>query len=295
MDQKGYALPVVMAISLIITVMTLSVTLSTRERIAVISELKDQSRARMKSYSAVNEVLFNVLTSNFTSTGIKIYLPEAKWKIWNLYGEPIALDDSVTVTLRDGAGMVSPVMQPEYLAALLSATSAGTASVNSFLDKLGDWQDADDLKRLNGAESWDYRTTGYAYTPRNFYIQSLDEIRLIKDFDPSLFDAFRGDLIYWGSEHVNYLTMSDKLLYALLKNEKMVSSLLQMRADQSLTGQYFTALTGIPRTEMVFPAPSGIIQIRVTARQNEAVDTIEMIVSKREMHTNPFTVLEWNR
>lgn len=95
----------VMAISLIITVMTLSVTLSTRERIAVISELKDQSRARMKSYSAVNEVLFNVLTSNFTSTGIKIYLPEAKWKIWNLYGEPIALDDSVTVTLRDGAGM----------------------------------------------------------------------------------------------------------------------------------------------------------------------------------------------
>ncbi len=295
MNQKGYALPVVMSISMIIVVMTLSIAFSTREKIAMMSELKDQSQARLKSHSALNEVIFNILTSNFTSTGIKIYLPEGKWKIWNLYGEPIALNDSVSVTLRDGAGMVSPVTQPMYLTALLSGTSASTASIYSFLDKLGDWQDADDLKRLNGAESWDYRTTGYAYTPRNFYVQTLDEIRLLKDFDPSLLDTVRKDIIYWGSDHVNYLTMSDRLLYALLKNDKMVGSLLQMRADQLLTGQYFTGLTGIPRTEMVYPAPSGIIRINVTARQNEAVDTVEAIIAKRETPTKPLTVLEWNR
>ncbi|MBI5591220.1 MAG: general secretion pathway protein GspK [Deltaproteobacteria bacterium] len=295
MNQKGYALPVVMAISMIIVIMTLSIAFSTRQKIAMISELKDQGQARLKSYSALNEVLYNMLTSNFTPTGIKIYLPDGKWKIWNLYGEPIALDDSVSVKLRDVAGMVSPVTQPGYLAALLSGTSASTAGINSFLDKLADWQDADDLKRLNGAEAWDYQAAGYSYTPRNFYIQTIDEIRLIKDFDDSLFDAVRGDIVYWGSDHVNYLTMSDKMLHVLLKNDKTVDALLKMRGDHVLTGDYFSALTGIPRTEMVFPAPSGFIRIEVTARQNEAVDTIGVVVAKRETHTQPYMVLEWNR
>ena len=72
MNQKGYALPVVMAISMIIVVMTLNIAFSTRQKLDTISELKDQSMARLKSYSALNEVLYNILTSNFTSTGIKI-------------------------------------------------------------------------------------------------------------------------------------------------------------------------------------------------------------------------------
>lgn len=295
MNQKGYALPMVMAISMIIMIMTLSIAFSMRHKIAVISELRDQGLARLKSYSAMNETIYNILTSNFTETGIKIYLPDGKWKIWNLYGEPIALDDSVSVRLRDVAGMVSPVTQPQYLAVLLSGTSANMSDINSFVDKLADWQDPDDLKRLNGAEAWDYKAAGYPYAPRNFYIQTIDEIRLIMGFDSSLFDAVRGDITYWGSDHINYLTMSARLLQGLLQNDKTVAALLKMRSEHTLTGSYFRGLTGIQRSDTVMFGPSNLVKVNVTARQNKAIDRIEAVIAKRETRSRPYMVLEWKR
>ncbi len=295
MNQKGYALPVVMAISMIIMAFTLSVAFSTRQKIEIISELKDHSQVRLKSYSAFNETMYNILISNFTSTEIKIILPNGKWKPWNLYGEPIVLNDSVTVKLRDTAGMISPVMQPGYMAALFSGTGASSATVNSFLDKLSDWQDTDDLKRLNGAESWEYRTTGYPYTPRNFFIQTIDEIRLIKDFANSILDAVRDDLTYWGNDHINYLTMSEKTLRAVLKNDRVIDSILKMRNDHILTGSYFTGLTGIQRTDTVMFAPSGTIKMDITAKLNAAVDRIETVIAKRETQEGPYMVFEWKK
>ena len=295
LNQKGYALPMVIAISMIIILMTLSIAISMRQRIAVISELRDQSIARLKSYSGFNEAMYNILTSNFTSTGIKIYLPDAKWKIWNLYGDRIYLDDSVSVQLQDIAGMISPLTQPQYLAALLSRASVSTSDVTSFLDKLADWQEPGELKRLNGAKAWDYLAAGYSYTPRNYYIQTIDEIRLLKDFDDSPLDAFRENLVYWGSDYVNYLTMSEKLLRALLKNDRTVTDLLEMRRNQVLTGDYFTALTGIQPTDSVRMGPCGMIQVTVTAREHSAVDEIKAVIIKRELHEKPFTILEWKR
>jgi len=295
LNQKGYALPMVIAISMIIVLMTLSVAVSMRQRIAVISELRDQSLARLKSYSGFNEVTYNILTSNFTATGLKIYLPDNKWKYWNLYGERISLDDSVSVQLQDVAGLISPLTQPQYLAGLLSSTSADMSDVTSFLDKLADWQEPGELKRLNGAKAWDYLAAGYSYTPRNFPIQTIDEIRLLKDFDGSLLDSVRENLIYWGSDYLNYMTMSEKLLHAMLKNDRAVAELLEARDNQVLTAGYFTAVTGIQPTESVMLGPSWMIQVTVTARENSAVDEIKAVISKRELHEKPFTILEWKR
>ena len=294
MNQNGYALPMVMAISMIIMIMTLSIAFSMRHKIAVISELKDQSLARLKSYSAMNETIYNILTSDFTQTGIKIYLPDGAWKSWNLYNEPIALDDTTNVRLQDVAGLVSPVTQASDFANLIHGTFGMTPDVNSFIDKLADWQDTDDLKHLNGAEAWDYKAAGYPYVPRNYYIQTLDEMHLIMGVDSSMLDAIRNDITYWGADHINYLTMSANMLHVMLGDDRTVAAVLKMRSEHALTGNYFSGLTGIPRSDMVMFAPSALIRIRVTARLNKAVDRIESVIAKRETQTLPYMVLEWN-
>ena len=59
----------------------------------------------------------------------------------------------------------------------------GNKKIPQLVDAWFDWTDADDLKRLNGAESDYYKKENKAYEPRNGALISVDEIRWIKGFD----------------------------------------------------------------------------------------------------------------
>lgn len=294
-DEKGYALPMVIVIALIISVITMSIAFSVREKTAVAQELIDRSSALLKSYSAYNEVMYNVLTSTFTPTGISFQQENTGESVWNLYGEPIELADNVTIRLRDTAGMLTPMYMAEKIRMLADYVSNDSKKANSFADALADWQDTDDFKRLNGAESFDYRTAGYNYGPRNFYIQTSLEIMLLKGFDADLFEKIKDDLIYWGGGNINYLTMSEKLLRALLKNDPVVDRIIQLRKEGKLTGRVFSSLTGIRQNETRMFWPSGWIQIEIIARVGKAVDRIEAVVKKRGLAKRPYMVAEWKR
>ncbi len=294
-NDKGYALPMVIVITLIISVITMSITFSVQGKIAMVLELTNRSSAYLKSYSAYNGALYNILTSTFTSAGLKIYQEDGSELVWNLYGEPIELAEGTMVKLRDGAGMLSPLFHPGYLRKFMEYTCEDSKKINLFADALADWQDKDDFKRLNGAESYDYRMKGYSYGPRNFYIQVPHEVMLLKGFDAELFEEIKDDLVYWGSGTINYLTMSEKLLRALLKNDPLVDRIIQLRKEGKLTGRVFRDLTGIPHTEQNIFAPSGWIKVVMRAQVERAVDRIEAVIVKRESQTKPYRVVEWKR
>jgi len=294
-NQNGYALPTVIAIALIISVITMSIAFSVREKTAVAQELMGRSSASFKSYSAYNEVIYNILTSTFTSTGINIYREDGSKSFWNLYGEPIELTDDVTISLRDTSGMLTPMYMAKKVRMLADYVSNDSKKANSFADALADWQDIDEFKRLNGAESFDYRMVGYVYGPRNFYIQTPREIMLLKGFNADFFEEIRDDLVYWGGGSINYLTMSNRLLAALLHNDSLTKRLIQIRKEGNLTGTLFRSMTGILYTEENIYMPSGWIKLEITAREGKAVDSIKAVVLKRETDRRPFLVTQWKR
>lgn len=293
--NKGFALPMVIVISLIISVITMTIVFSVREKISLAQELADRSTACLKSSSAYNETLYNILTSTFTPTGLKIHKADGSETVWNLFGEPIKFAKGVTIVLRDGAGMLSPLFHSGYLRKYMEYISQDSKKTGLFLDTLADWQDTDDLKRLNGAESFDYRLNGYTLGPRNFYIQVCREITLLKDFDPILFEKLMEDMTYWGGSNINYLTMSEKLLRAFLKNDFLVESIIEIRKKGKLNGRIFTDLTGIPATEGNIYAPSGWIKLEITARSGKALDRIEAVVKKGGSTNRPYMVTEWKK
>jgi general secretion pathway protein K len=156
--EEGYALPMVIVIALIISVITMSIAFSVREKIAVALELMDRNTAYLKSYSAMNEVVYNILTSTFTRAGMEIRQEDGiVIEEWNLYGQPIELSEGVTVRLKDISGMIPLPFGSRYFRALMMNESQDSKKVNAFADAFADWQDKDDLKRLNGAEAFDYR------------------------------------------------------------------------------------------------------------------------------------------
>ena len=163
------------------------------------------------------------------------------------------------------------------------------------MDTLLDWQDVDNLKRLNGAESYDYLAAGYQYTPRNFYIQLPEEIMLLKGFDQTIFEEIKDDMAYWGSGTMNFLTASKKTLRSLLKNDSLVDSIIEIRKKGELTGKTFRNLTNIPMTYRDILYPSDWIKVEITAKTENAKDTIEAVIVKSEMKNKPFMVVMWKR
>ena len=295
-DEKGYALPLVLGISMVIVVITMAIVFSVRQKIGLAIELKDRNMAYVAAHSAYNQVLYNILTSMFTSYGLNMQQEDGKEGVWwNLYGDPIKLENGVTVRLRDTAGMASPLTRPRLFKKLVAHSSDDSNAANAFIDTLADWQDIDDLKKLNGAESYDYGMAGYDYGPRNFYIQVMEEIFLLKDFPPHLFDKIKDDCFFWGFANINYMAMSEKMLRIVFADESTVDRILKLRETKELTPPIFRSITGVPWIETVSFFPSGWIKVDIVAPVNKAVEKIHAVVVKRETDRAPFRVVEWKK
>lgn len=91
---------------------------------------------------------------------------------------PIALDDRPyrgtgedTIRLQDNLGLlnlnyVSPVLLPRFLAQM----GVPSERLDAMVDALRDYTDADDLRRLNGAEATDYAALGLPAPPNDFLV-----------------------------------------------------------------------------------------------------------------------------
>jgi type II secretory pathway component PulK len=282
-----------MAVSMIILVVTMAIVSSVRQKLVTALELKNRNLAYLKAYSATNRVLYHVITSPLRSTHLEVQQFDGTLTRWNLYGEAIQLSQDVSFVLRDLSGMISPLSQRDLFRRLVEHVCQDSTKTNALLDAFQDWQDPDDLKRLNGAERWDYSTAGYSYGPRNFYIQALDELRLLKGFDPEPFEKIRQDIVYWNLGLVNYLTMSRQTLEALLPDQSLVQQVLDLRNKGQLTGMIFRDLTGMSVSDKVTYFPSGHIEFALTAREEAAADKIEGIIIKEESQSAPIRIVEW--
>ena len=292
MGQAGYALPMVLLISMIIIVIGLAISFAVRQKINTAFELKAHSRARLLVHSAVNEVMYNVSLATFSADSLYIHRQDGTIVVWNLWNDPIVLDSGVTIKLQDGAGLVPTAFKVKMLRKLFLITSNDSAASNVFADSLADWQDSNNFKRLNGAESYDYQLAGHDYTPRNFTIQLPDELSLVMG-NASLYPQLKEDVTYWGSSAINYLTMSERLLKALLPDKVWVEEIIKLRQSRELTYNTFHDITGIKRTEQVFFAPSGWIRVQIRAEVENAVDTLETVVVKSLRSKQPFMITEW--
>jgi hypothetical protein len=281
---------------MVIVLITMAIVFSVKQKIGLVSELKDKNMAYAAAHSAYNQVLYNTLTSTFTSYGMTMQQEEGKEEIWwNLSGAPLEFENNVTVRLRDVAGMASPLTRPHLFGKLLTHSSEDTNAANAFVDALADWQDVDILKRLNGAEAYDYKMAGYDYGPRNFYIQTMEEIFLLKGFAPRLFEEIQDDCFFWGFANINYMTMSQKMLRIIFSDDSMVDQILKLRGTGELTPSLFRSMTGVASSETISFFPSGWIQVDIVATVNRAVEKTLAVVVKEETDRAPYRVVEWKK
>ena len=90
------------------------------------------------------------------------------------------------------------------LVGLFRSAGLGAQAASSLVDKILDWRDASPGRRVNGAKDRDYRAAGFAYGPRNGPFQSVDELKLVMDMTPELFERVAPALtVYSGRQFLD--------------------------------------------------------------------------------------------
>jgi len=97
---------------------------------------------------------------------------------------------TVQVAIADEAGKVDLNGAPRpIIFALFEAAGLDRTAADAMADRVSDWREPGDLKRLNGAKAPEYRAAGLPYGPRDGPFQSINELNLVLGMTPTLYAA----------------------------------------------------------------------------------------------------------
>ena len=170
-------------------------------------------------------------------------------------------DGEVTVKIDYEEGRRNiKMLQPEEWKFMFEQAGIPNTRWDAMLDCLGDWQDPDDLHKLNGAESDDsfYKKRGYKC--KNAPVDTVDELLLIKNWDEEILygtppgkktdepiTGIANQLTTWGSGKVNPNSASTNVLNSLKISDSMINAILEFRNGQD--GKEGTADDGISQKD----------------------------------------------
>jgi len=178
--QQGFVLIAVLALLVVLTLLASSVALSSRRAVSEAQADADQFQGELDTLSTQQTLLFMMSTQRTTLAGLTVDQTASS--------RPIAADEDVEgmsampvgneirldgtayrgigqamFALQDGRGLISPNWAGDYLRqAFFRARKVPFEQWPGLEAKRLDYQDPDDLHRLNGAEEDEYRKAGLA-------------------------------------------------------------------------------------------------------------------------------------
>jgi general secretion pathway protein K len=169
--QSGIALVLVLWILSLLAIIANSFVFSTRTDTQLTANLVGQARAEALADAGVQRALYALL---------KPSVDPARWQgdgrmhLWMYEGE------AVYITIRSESARIDiNTAHPDLLKGLLRNAGVDGQALEMLPDAIQDWRDADDLRRLHGAEKDDYAAAGKTYTPANSNFQTIEELRQV--------------------------------------------------------------------------------------------------------------------
>jgi len=101
------------------------------------------------------------------------------------------------------------------LTRFLTASSIDPMTADAFAQAIMDWRDADDFRRLRGAERDDYIKNGARELPSNGPFEAADQLRFVRGMSRSILSHIEPQLTVFGSGQVNVNKASEPVLLSL--------------------------------------------------------------------------------
>lgn len=221
--SDGIALVLVLWIVTLLTVIASSFAFSSRTETLLARNQVASVRAQVLADAGIERALY------------ELFKPISEPTRWKADGRTYAWEFDgtlVRIVLRDESAKIDVNRAPEALIkGLLKNAGLNDAEVARLADAIADWRDADDFRRPNGAEARDYEAAGRGYKPSNAAFESIDELRLVLNMTPEVFNKLNGFLsVHSARDGFNSVSAPPEVLYAIPQvNRDAVAQYLRER------------------------------------------------------------------
>lgn len=297
-SEKGSVLIIVLVLMMVSMSLALYTVSLSRDMVATSQQLLDQLQSKLDTTSTMEKIIYIGTTGRFSSWNIENMSGNRDFPLLlNLRNTPFMAGNS-QVRLQDSAGRLG-LWPPNtfYLKGMLRHIGIKPAEVETAVDSLLDWVDEDDLKRLNGAESYYYHNEqSKKYLPRNdLFIQAVDELALIKGWSGAVFDALRDEIVPTAGGALNMNTADAALLSGILDiSRESAGQLIQLREKNGVISRADlmvvapNALTNMDEYITNFPSMTVAVDIRTTI--GVSGDLQRAVIRFRPSKDRPYTI-----
>lgn len=234
LNNRGVALIVVVLMVSVITALTIEFNRSTRDELYDAANLSGRIQlsyvARSGFYGGEALLITDVngydgLNENWAKTGLFSLQSEGYFKKGSF--EVVVTDETGKIPINkliSGNTYNAPVK--DLLVRLLSLPefNLAPAKIDELVDSIKDWLDADDEVTGKGAESSYYRGLTPPYSPRNGFLDCIDDLLMLRGVTKELYygtketPALRDCLTVYGDGAININTAPKLVLRALSKD-----------------------------------------------------------------------------
>lgn len=294
-QQSGIVMISAVLILLVIGTVSTVYMLQAREQLADARGMQHKIRNCQAARQTFDSIIYELLTRDREELNGQpaalVSGDENDSGFWNYYEKPFTYH-GVEVRLQDMAGLIGVgELFMQNGRQLMRGIGIDDETVRIFSNSLRDWEDEDDLHRLDGAERTWYREQGRS-GPRNAPIASVGELRLVRGYPQALDEWIdKGWLILVSQHYFNPTTAPRKLLGAFLKNAQLAEQIHAMRQEAPLTRTQFLSLTGIRESEELLITPALDIRVTVTAASQYARCTQRLVLGIRGDNADPYYTL----
>lgn len=280
-SQRGYVLAMNLAVLALMLLGASYVGQRVQDAVRLANAERQSVNAAYELESANSRLLMLLATTPRTTRGLGTLQNNV-----NLDGRTYRLTDTVLVNLQDARGLFSINGTNlggggrERVERMLGTFGVSSEHAVALTDALLDYRDADDLRRLNGAEASEYRAAGLDRGPRNGDLLSATELQRVYGWrdTPELWgaDPITNHVIAQRRSQFNPNTADWRALVAMAGIESVTAKALvaSRKQDQLIQQGDLSSLLfgpsvgdpfGVSSFVTPFPGPTLIVTLRVAS------------------------------
>lgn len=283
--QQGIALVMVLWLVVLLTVVAASFTTHTRVETRMTGNLVERHKARMLLQTGLNRALLELMAGN----------SEQRWQVDGEVHELRQGEDRLLIAIRSATGLVDlNRASRDTLFKLFVLIDESLEVRERLVDALSDWRDADDLKRLNGAEDRDYTHAGFDYGTVDRDLESIDELGYVMGFDRDRVAKLRPYVtVYSGATQIDKNYAAQDLIDLLKSGEDSLGGQLAAAFEQLDSG--LVDIDGVEEQHGLGQAQRIGYRISIEATtQGGGQSTVDVDVASSNQRDRPFKILAWH-
>ncbi len=286
--ERGVALVLVLWVITLLAVIAGNFAFSMRGEAQITRNLLGTAQAQAFADAGVQRAWFELL---------KPASEPQRWQGNGMAHELTLEGAAVRVSILDEAGKIDlNTASDALLQGLFKSAGSSEEASAALLGAVLDWRDADNLKRLNGAEEEDYRAAGKNDVPSNAPFETIDELQRVLGMNPALYRRLAPALtVYSRQPGVNAAIAPREVLLAIPGvNPALVEQFLLQREQALASGQTPPPFSG----GGAFASQSAgvrVYSVRSEARLADGTVFVRQAVARLTGAPNrPVLVLAWN-